>query len=46
MVRGDWVDPDAGNITFGEYANWSIEQRPVGRDSAERYRAWFQVVIG
>ena len=29
IVRGDWVDPDAGKITFGEYANWWIEQRPV-----------------
>ena len=29
MVRGDWVDPDAGKITFGEYADWWIEQRPV-----------------
>ncbi|WP_041298010.1 hypothetical protein [Ilumatobacter coccineus] len=26
IVRGDWVDPDAGKITFGEYANWWIEQ--------------------
>ena len=29
IVSGDWVDPDAGKITFGEYANWWIEQRPV-----------------
>jgi integrase len=29
MVRGDWVDPDAGKITFGEYADWWIEQRPA-----------------
>ena len=29
IVRGDWVDPDAGKITFGEYASWWIEQRPV-----------------
>ena len=29
IVRGRWVDPDAGKITFGEYANWRIEQRPV-----------------
>ena len=29
MVRGDWVDPDAGKITFGEYAAWRLEQRPV-----------------
>ena len=28
IVRGDWVDPDAGKITFGEYASWWIEQRP------------------
>jgi hypothetical protein len=28
IVRGDWVDPDAGKITSGEYANWWIEQRP------------------
>ena len=29
LVCGDWVDPHAGKITFGEYADWWIEQRPV-----------------
>ncbi len=29
IVSGDWVDPNAGKITFGEYAKWWIEQRPV-----------------
>ncbi|MEM8710287.1 MAG: site-specific integrase, partial [Planctomycetota bacterium] len=22
MVRGTWIDPEAGAITFGEYADW------------------------
>ncbi len=29
LVRGDWVDPDAGKVKYGEYADWWIEQRPV-----------------
>lgn len=29
IVRGDWIDPDAGKITFGEYGNWWLDQRPV-----------------
>lgn len=37
MVRGDWVDPDAGKITFGEYADWWIEQRPVRRPTKQIY---------
>src|SRR5215203_994673 len=29
LVRGDWVDPDAGKIPLGEYAAWWLEQRAV-----------------
>lgn len=29
LKRGNYVDPQAGRITFGEYANWWLEQRPL-----------------
>jgi integrase len=28
IIRGDWIDPDAGRVNFGEYATTWIEERP------------------
>ena len=39
IVRGDWIDPDAGRVTFGEYAETWIEERPGLRaKTVELYR--------
>ncbi len=29
LRRGTFVDPVAGRVTFGEYAGWWLDQRPV-----------------
>ena len=36
MVRGVWVDPDAGKIPFGEYARRWVPERPVRSDRRAR----------
>jgi integrase len=39
IVRGDWIDPDAGRVNFGEYAATWIEERPGLRPKTiELYR--------
>ena len=39
IVRGDWIDPDAGRVTFGKYAETWIEERPGLRaKTVELYR--------
>jgi integrase len=37
LKRGNHVDPSAGRITFGEYAGWWIEQRPLRPRTRETY---------
>jgi hypothetical protein len=29
IVRGHWIDPDAGKIPFGEYAERWVAERPL-----------------
>lgn len=39
IIRGDWMDPDAGRVGFGEYAATWIEERPGLRPKTiELYR--------
>lgn len=37
LKRGNYVDPSAGRITFGEYAGWWIEERPLRPRTRETY---------
>ena len=37
LKRGNYVDRSAGRITFGEYAGWWIEQRPLRPRTRETY---------
>ena len=37
LKRGHYVDPSAGRITFAEYADWWIEQRPLRPRTRETY---------
>jgi len=37
LARGNYVDPTAGRITFGEYAGWWIEQRTLRPRTRETY---------
>ena len=37
LKRGNYVDPQAGRITFGEYASWWLEQRPLRPHTRETY---------
>ena len=39
IIHGDWIDPDAGRVSFGEYAGTWIEERPGLRPKTiELYR--------
>ena len=39
ILNGDWLDPDAGRILFGEYAHAWIDERPGLRPkSIQLYR--------
>jgi integrase len=39
IIRGDWIDPDAGRVNFGEYAATWIAERPGLRPKTiELYR--------
>ena len=39
ILNGDWLDPDAGRILFGEYAQAWIDERPGLRPkSIQLYR--------
>ena len=39
IVRGDWIDPNAGRVSFGNYAETWIEERPGLRaKTIELYR--------
>lgn len=45
MVRGDWIDPDAGKITFGEYSNWWLDQRPVRPRTKQIYEGQLKHIV-
>ena len=39
IIRGDWIDPEAGRVSFGNYAQTWIEERPGLRaKTVELYR--------
>ena len=46
LKRGNYVDPSAGRITFGEYAGWWIEQRPLRPRTRETYDGTVALTIG
>lgn len=37
IARSDWIDPDAGRVTFGEYAAAWITERTLSDTTRERY---------
>src|SRR6056297_3982282 len=37
LKRGNYVDPSAGRITFAQYADWWIAQRPLRPRTRETY---------
>jgi hypothetical protein len=37
MIRGVWVDPEAGRIPFGKYATRWVAERPVRPRTREIY---------
>ncbi|MFI1097535.1 tyrosine-type recombinase/integrase [Streptomyces sp. NPDC020917] len=38
LTRGDWTDPDAGAVNFGEYALRWVEERGLATTTDELYR--------
>jgi hypothetical protein len=39
IVRGDWIDPDAGRVSFGNYAGtWIGERAGLRAKTVELYR--------
>jgi integrase len=47
VIRGDWVDPDAGRVLFGKYARDWIEERPGLRPkTVELYRYLLRCHLG
>ena len=39
IVRGDWIDPDAGQVSFGNYAaTWIEERAGLRAKTVELYR--------
>ncbi len=39
IIRGDWIDPDAGRVPLGEYAAKWIAERPLAPSTVARYEA-------
>src|SRR5215469_2880164 len=39
IVRGDWMDPDAGKVAFGKYAASWIDDQVLKPRTEELYRA-------
>jgi integrase len=37
LRRGDWRDPDAGKVPFGDYASAWVKERPLAPRTAELY---------
>lgn len=46
LRRGDYVDPTAGRITFANYADWWLEQRPLRPQTRETYESQMRHLIG
>jgi len=46
LKRGHYVDPAAGRITFGEYAGWWIEQRPLRPRTRDTYDSQLKHLLG
>ncbi len=42
MIRGDWMDPDAGRVPLGEYTTKWIAERPLAPSTVARYEAAFR----
>jgi hypothetical protein len=38
IARADWIDPDAGKIAFGRYAETWIVERDLSETTRERYQ--------
>jgi integrase len=45
IVRGDWMDPDAGRVPLGEYASEWIEDRPLAATTRARYESALRLQI-
>ena len=45
IIRGDWIDPDAGRVPLGEYAAKWIAERPLAPSTVARYEAPLRVQI-
>ena len=39
IKRGDWIDPDRGSVTFGDYAEQWLEDRVLKVRTVDLYRA-------
>jgi integrase len=37
LIKGDWLDPDAGRVPLGEYTAKWIAERPLARRTADKY---------
>jgi len=42
MLRGDWVDPTAGRVTFGRYAHQWLDGHAVRDSTRTRYKGYLQ----
>ncbi len=45
MIRGVWVDPDAGRIPFGKYATRWVAERPVRPRTREIYEGQLRHIV-
>lgn len=45
IIRGDWIDPDAGRVPLGEYAAKWIAERPLAPSTVVRYEAALRTQI-
>lgn len=46
MARGDWIDPEAGKITLGEYGTaWLKQRSDLSRTTLERYEIAFRLHV-
>jgi hypothetical protein len=45
MIRGVWVDPDAGRVPFGEYAGRWVAERPVRQRTREIYEGQLRHIV-
>jgi hypothetical protein len=46
MLRGQWIDPDAGRVSLKEYAERWIAERDLEDRSAENYALYLRKHIG